>query len=755
MRIALVSPYSWSHPGGVNRHVGALAGEFVAAGHDVRVLAPFDGDRGAHPDWLAPLGRTDSIPCNGALSHVSLRPSSGLALRRELRAGDFDVVHVHEPVAWISSRLAVEIADAPLVATFHAYSHNAVLHAGANLIGSRRSFNRLRVRIAVSEPAAWTGRRFYGGEYRIVPNGVTLPAAGAPPPRRRAIGDRFEIAFVGQAVERKGLPVLLRAFEALREHVPARLTVIGVEPDDLAPLLVEARDVCALGRVDDAHKHAALARAHVLCAPSLGAESFGMVLTEAFAAGTPVIASDITGYRDVVEHGSDGLLVPPGDALALAETLRDLALDPARLEQLGERAGRSAQQYAWPHIASCVTQAYRDAMAMPAPAPVAPGLGRPSGDRGRHGPARHLPPLEPQRKGLPRVARVARRGALIAAGIATAGGAWLALQRIGWDSVAASILHSSPAWVLLAIALMCASMVLRAVSWHATLRAAAPTAGARLADAWQGTSIGVLMSATLPARLGELSRALIVARRLGRPREVLPAVIGTLVSQTVLNLVALAILGAVMFRTTGLFAGRQAALLLYAIAPVVVLCTVVAGPLLLAPGRLSRSRRVQGWLRAARATLARVRSGLVVFRRPRLGLAAAATQLSAWALQWLACFVLLNAVGLDDSGAGAGAAAAVLFAVNVSAVLPLTPSNLGVFQAACVAVLAGGYGIGAAEALGYGIVLQAVELATAVVMGMPALVKEGVTWREVRVRALHSAPLSLTAQRQVPHESGS
>ena len=301
--------------------------------------------------------------------------------------------------------------------------------------------------------------------------------------------------------------------------------------------------------------------------------------------------------------------------------------------------------------------------------------------------------------------------------------------------------------MLLAIALMCGSMVLRAVSWHAILRAALPAARPRFTDALQGTSIGVLMSATLPARLGEPSRALIVARRLGRPRELLPSVLGTLVSQTLLNLLALAILGGVMFKTVGLFAGRQEALLLYAIAPFAVLCIVLVAPALLRSGRPSRSQRVSGWLLSARAALTRVRSGLAVFRRPRLGLVATAAQLAAWALQWFACVVLLEALGLDDHGAGIGAAAAVLFAVNVTAVLPLTPSNLGVFQAACVAVLTSGYGIGAAQALGYGIILQAVEVATAVVMGAPALVKEGVSWREVRLRALHSAPVSLGGHR--------
>jgi phosphatidylinositol alpha-mannosyltransferase len=275
------------------------------------------------------------------------------------------------------------------------------------------------------------------------------------------------------------------------------------------------------------------------------------------------------------------------------------------------------------------------------------------------------------------------------------------------------------------------------------LKAAVPEARPGFADALQGTAIGVLMSATLPARLGELSRALIVARRLGRPRERLPVVIGTLVSQTLLNVLALAILGTIMFTTVGLFAGRQQALLWYALAPIAALVAMLLAPALLHRGKTARSSTVLRWLGIVRDALARVRSGLVVYRHTRLGVVAVVGQLGAWALQMASCYVLLVALGLD-SQAGVGAAAAVLFAVNVTAVLPVTPSNLGVFQAACVAVLTGAYGIGAGDSLGYGIILQAVEVATAVVMGAPALVKEGLSWREVRLRALHSAPVSLS-----------
>jgi phosphatidylinositol alpha-mannosyltransferase len=750
MRVALISPYSWTYPGGVTRHIEALAEELLRRGNEVRVFAPYDHDtrraallhRGARPMPLAEppayvttLGGTIGWPSNGAVSNIGGTTFAVSTLERELEAFDPDVVHVHEPPAPVAGWMPT-LTDKPIVGTFHCHSTSKLAHRVANTLGARRHLNRLTLRIAVSEAAAWTGKRFYGGHYRIVPNGVTLPPEGVPAPLEREAGEPLRIVFIGQAVARKGLPVLLRAFEALHAEVPATLTIVGASEEEVAPLLVDRTDVTILGRVDDATKHEAIRNAHVLCAPSLGGESFGMVLTEAFAAGTPVVASDIAGYRDVVTHGEDGLLVPRGDAAALAETLRDLADHPGLMSRMARGAARSAERYAWPAVAAEVEKAYRDAIAVPQPATArekaATTLGLTPADGRPVARPRRLPPPDPPE---PRGLRIAgRAGFALATGGAVVG-SYLALQHIGLDAIGDTLLASSPTWVLAALALMCLSMAMRAVSWHAILKAAVPDARPRFGDALQGTMIGVLMSATLPARLGEPSRALIVARRLGNPRERLPAVLGTLVSQTLINVLALLILGAVMFSTVGLFAGRQQALVWYALAPLVVLCAVLVAPVVLRGG----GSRLLASLRGA---LVQIRSGLRVFREPRLGSAAIVMQLGAWALQWLSCYLLLVALGLD-SRADLGAAAAVLFAVNVSAVLPLTPSNLGVFQAACVAVLTGAYGISATDALGYGIILQAVEIATAVTLGTPALLKEGLSWKEVRLRAMHAAPVSL------------
>jgi phosphatidylinositol alpha-mannosyltransferase len=734
MRVALVSPYSWTYPGGVTRHIEALGHELAAQGHQVRVLAPFDPDsrrtrvlhRGVPPqqrplpEWLVPLGGTVGWPSNGAISNLALTPRSVALLRHELESGDYDVVHVHEPVVPVACWEALKVARAPLIGTYHTYGTNPYTHGLAAFGGFRRRMSNLSVRIAVSNAAEWTGRRFYGGEYRVIPNGVIVPKV---PGTLGTSGGPLHVVFVGQAVARKGLPLLLRAFEALRTQTDARLTIIGSTPEEIEPLLVDPEGVRALGRVSDAARHEALMAADVLCAPSLGGESFGMVLTEAFAAGTPVVASDIAGYRGVVTHEHDGLLVQPADPTALAETLLYLATQPDRLIEMGARARETAERYAWPHVAAEVATAYEDALAAPARRRVEPGPQR-------------LPSLEPAPRRGERIGRAARKVGFAGAFAAAAAGSVLALEHIGLRPIGQALVHSQPMWVLFALALMCSSMVFRAVAWKAILKAALPAARPRFFDAMQGTAIGVLMSATLPARLGEPSRALIVARRLGHPRENFPAVLGTIVSQTLLNILALVILGAVMFATIGLFAGRQQALLWYALAPVALMLAVLVAPALLR----GESR---GWLRAARGALTKVRDGLRVFRRPRLGLTAVLAQLTAWGIQWVSCYVLLVALGLDNR-AGMGAAAAVLFAVNVTAVIPITPSNLGVFQAACVAVLTGAYGVGAADALGYGIILQAVEIATAVIMGAPALVKEGLSWREVRLRALHTSPVALS-----------
>ncbi|HEY6144990.1 MAG TPA: glycosyltransferase [Solirubrobacterales bacterium] len=742
----------------MNRHVEALAEEFLGRGHDVRVLAPVDPpgrvsrvlhraspERREMPEYLTPLGRTAGFGANGSVSNLAPFPAGGVAApRRLVRSGEFDVIHVHEPVVPLVGWNATLGAKDPVVGTFHTYATKPLPNHIANALGARRVFNRLSARIAVSEAAAWTGRRWFGGEYRIIPNGVDVDAAPHEP---KPPSDKLEILFVGRSEERKGLPILLTAFNALVEHVPCRLTVIGTEREEVLryvadPELLRFMDI--RGRVSREELWTELHKADLLCAPSLSGESFGMVLTEAFAAGTPVIASAIAGYNDVVSDGVDGLLVPAGDPQRLAEELQRVHYEPERLQQMGEAARRSAQRYAWPRVADQVTAVYERAIEAPKPVRSAERFAHWAGlrpaDGGPRRPAERLPSLDPppvQAGGKGRA--VARRLALAVAGIMGVGLTLLAAQKIGIDKVVESIVRSNLTWVLIACALMASSLFFRAASWYWIARAALPNRPIRRRDVTSATMIGVLMSATLPARLGEPARALTLARRSGRMRETFPVLLGTLVSQTMLNLIALVLLGVIIVSTTPLFHSGTKQLFAFSLVPLVVLIVVLFAPLLMRRNGNGRLARLGGTIHRA---LIQVRAGLTVFKDPRYGSLAAGAQLTAWAIQLAACWALLYALGLDGQ-AGIGAAAAVLFAVNVTAVVPATPSNIGVFQLAVISVLHSGFGISTQDALAYGVILQAVEIATAVALGLPALVREGLTWSDLRMQALQTTPVRL------------
>lgn len=328
--------------------------------------------------------------------------------------------------------------------------------------------------------------------------------------------------------------------------------------------------------------------------------------------------------------------------------------------------------------------------------------------------------------------RLRRRAGLAVAALLLAAILAFALSRLGLHRVGHALASATPGWILLALALMSLSLLARAISWHEVLRAALP----RIAIPWppvvRATMIGVMGSAVFPGRIGEPTRVYVLSRRLeGSARRLLPVLAGTVFSQTIINLLALAILATVTFTSVHLFAHEGVSGLAGVLfVPLVICVLVIAGPRLLRLAQRAASPRIS----LAASTLARMlrlaRQGLAAFAAPRHGVPAVVAQLVAWILQWLACYVVLLALGLESHG-GLAAAAAVLLAVNVSAVLPATPSNVGVFQAACLVVLAA-YGVGAGPALAYGIILQAVEVITALMLGLPALLGEGMTWRDIR-----------------------
>jgi phosphatidylinositol alpha-mannosyltransferase len=306
----------------------------------------------------------------------------------------------------------------------------------------------------------------------------------------------------------------------------------------------------------------------------------------------------------------------------------------------------------------------------------------------------------------------------------------LALTKINLADVGHAIAAVNGWWVAAAALLMAAAFVARSESWYTAIREALPDERIGRPAVIRALLIGMAGSSVAPGRLGEAARAWLIARRARRLRDALATVIGTLLSQTLLNLLALVILTVVALAGSAIPGARTESIILTALLPVICVVALIGGPAALGrsgalrPGRLGR---ISEWIHAQ---LVDVRRGLVVFRRPGPAVHSAGFQLLAWALQWGACYTVLLAFGLQQR-AGIAAAAAVLVAVNITAILPVTPSSVGVFQAACIAVLAP-FGIHAGEGLAYGLVLQAVEIGCALALGLPALLFEGVSIAELR-----------------------
>ena len=327
--------------------------------------------------------------------------------------------------------------------------------------------------------------------------------------------------------------------------------------------------------------------------------------------------------------------------------------------------------------------------------------------------------------------RTVRRLGIVTAALAFAALLAYALSKLNLPRVGHALISASPGWLVLALALMMLSLLARSVSWHAVLRAALPDQRLRWAPILRATMIGVMASAVFPGRIGEPTRVLVLSRRLQGPStRTIPVVAGTVFSQTLINLVALGILAAVTFSSVPLLRGHASALEAVVAAPVFVALFVLGVPPLLRLAQRSHNVRIRTGAIAFAELLRLGRQGLVAFAKPRYGVPAVGAQLFAWALQWGSCYMVILALGLNPQATPV-TAAAILLVVNVSAVVPATPSNVGVFQAACVVVLAA-YGVGAGQGLAYGIILQAIELLTALTLGVPALLREGMTWQDIR-----------------------
>ncbi|WP_454083946.1 glycosyltransferase family 4 protein [Georgenia sp. Marseille-Q6866] len=362
MRIGIVCGYSFDVPGGVQFHVRDLAEHLIATGHEVSVLAPAE-DATPVPDYIVPAGRTVALPYNGSVARLNFGPVAAARTRRWLEEGDFDVLHLHEPITPSLSMLALWIADGPIVGTFHtAMDRSRALQVASPLV--RPLLEKIGGRIAVSEEARRTVVEHLGGDAVVVPNGVFVDRFADAPRAEAWCGtdERPTVAFLGRLDEaRKGLPVLAEAIPQVLAQVPgARFLVAGRgDVTEYRASLGHLGDaVTFLGPVSDAEKESLLASADVYVAPHTGGESFGIVLVEAMSAGAHVVASDIPAFRAVLDGGRYGTLFPTGDAAALAAALVPALRDRDDSRPVREAAREGVRRFDWSVVTRQVLAVY-------------------------------------------------------------------------------------------------------------------------------------------------------------------------------------------------------------------------------------------------------------------------------------------------------------------------------------------------------------------------------------------------------------
>jgi phosphatidylinositol alpha-mannosyltransferase len=367
MRIGLVCPYSWDIPGGVQSHVRDLAETLTRLGHIVSVLTPGDEDMPGLPPYVVAAGKSVPVPYNGSVARVQFGLVSAARVRRWLRDGEFDVVHVHEPAAASLSLLACMIHDGPLVATFHmALARSRFLSMFDTVL--QPFFEKLSGRIAVSPAARKVIVEHLGADAVVIPNGVDVPRFRAARPLLGYPRTGGTIGFVGRFDEtRKGMHVLVDALTRLAGDRPDLRVLIAGRGDraefrDRLPSDLAAH-VELLGQVSDADKASLLRSVDIYCAPNTGQESFGIILLEAMAAGTPIVASDLEPFRRVLDGGRAGQLFPAGDGAALATALSGLLDDPDRRAQLAAAGTHAVAPYDWARIAGEVLRVYELAIA--------------------------------------------------------------------------------------------------------------------------------------------------------------------------------------------------------------------------------------------------------------------------------------------------------------------------------------------------------------------------------------------------------
>jgi phosphatidyl-myo-inositol alpha-mannosyltransferase len=362
LKVGIVTPYGYPHPGGVNEHVRYTYEAMRRLGHDVWIITSKYGRERESEGHIIRLGTGWAAPANGSVGRVTLGLRFKRQARRVLDEHRFDVLHFHEPFVPFLSPTVLDASDTVNVATFHAFGGFSPSYwIGRHFAG--RLAGLLHGRIAVSGAARHFINRYFPGEYRIIPNGVDLDRFATAEPFEELRDGTLNILFVGRFEDRKGLIHLLKAYHRLRKRkVDARLLVVGAGPKEREYRryvgLRGIRDVEFLGRVSDDDKVRYFASADIYCAPNTGQESFGIVLLEAMAAGVPIVASDIHGFKNVIQRNVQGILVEPRNHRALAAALYALARDPELRHEMGEAGRLRAPDYSWDRVTDRIVDFY-------------------------------------------------------------------------------------------------------------------------------------------------------------------------------------------------------------------------------------------------------------------------------------------------------------------------------------------------------------------------------------------------------------
>ena len=362
MKIGLVTPYVYPLPGGVNQHVRYLYEHLRLRGQDVRIITSSHGLQRASAGDVIRIGKGFSVPANGSMGTVTLSPRYLSQARVVLEREQFDLLHFHEPFVPFLSPVLLELSTSVNIATFHAYGGFSLSYEfGSRVMG--RYASRLHGRIAVSAAARHFIDRYFPGDYKVIPNGVDVERYRRAVPIARWEDGTRNILFLGRFEPRKGLLEMLKAYRVLRStKCDCRLLIVGSGPQDReARRYVMTRrlgGVEFLGRVGDDEKAALYRTADVFVSPATGGESFGIVLLEAMAAGTPVVCSDIHGYKGVVRRGREGLLVPPRKPKALAAAIAQLFGDPEMSARMAAAGRQRADEFSWERVTAKVDDYY-------------------------------------------------------------------------------------------------------------------------------------------------------------------------------------------------------------------------------------------------------------------------------------------------------------------------------------------------------------------------------------------------------------